>query len=363
MSYICHISTALPQYTITTKEMSGFVSGEFQDDALSARKFALLTRDDSISCKHIVISDFLVPRNERQLYLHKEKEPTTAERMCIYEREALKLSIQSVQKLFQESDLKKDHITHIIYVSCTGMVAPGIECQLAEYFDMRADIQRYAVNFMGCYAAFQGLKIADMIAQTHADAEVLVVFTELCSLHFRRDGSDDNLLSTFLFSDGSAAAWVSGKKPTGRGLQMEAFSSYLMHNSKKEMGWYMRDLGFEMVLKRDIPKRIEENMRKVFLDCIQKQGLTENQIEKYAIHPGGKSILMAFEKALHIPNSALDNSYNVLKNNGNMSSVTILFVLKSYLEEAHFKDSSYVYSAAFGPGLTIEQAIFKTTSS
>jgi alpha-pyrone synthase len=359
VSNIIAIASQPAKYKLEMSEMQTFVFGMTEDEVVK-RKFGFLLKDESIKNKYAAIPDFTKNCENPLLYKHKDQLPSTAERMKIFEIEATELAFQVSKEVIHKSKISVKEITHIVTVSCTGLFAPGLEIMLSEKLELETNVQRHAVNFMGCYAAFHGMRLADLICRADQNSNVLVVCVELCSLHFRKDNSDDNLLSTYLFSDGASACIVSKNSPKTAHLSMKSFESSLISEGKKDMAWYVGNNGFEMILKKEISKHIEKNIKNAFVALISKHKLEQNDIEHFAIHPGGKNILNAFQSALSISPTKLSISRSVLYEFGNMSSATILFVLEKFLKEnSNSVKNNWMYSAAFGPGLTVENGLFE----
>ncbi len=359
MTKIIAIATEAGKYKLDLNQMHSFVQ-RMNQDAVAKRKFGFLVQDTSIAYKHAVLPDFKVDCSTPLLYKTPENPPSTAERMAIYEQEAPKIGLSVANAALKKAGLAAEQITHIVTVSCTGMFAPGLEAVLCEQLGLRITTERHTVNFMGCYAAFHGLRLADLICRATPNSTVLVVCVELCSLHFRQDSSDDNLLSTYLFSDGAAACIVTNEAvKTQSYLLAKQFNSVIIPEGKEDMAWRVGNTGFEMILRRTIPKHIEQNIAAVFAQQTTKLGINPAEIQHFAIHPGGKNILKAFENALNLSPLLLQNSYDILKEYGNMSSATILFVLENLLENmTENEHRATIYAAAFGPGLTVETAFF-----
>ena len=357
MSHLIAISTSPGAYTISQKEMETFFQEKITN-VQSLRKYRALMRDKSIEAKHCILPDFSKNTNKTSLYYHNKPDPDTAQRMKLFKKEALKLASKVCLDVLKKSKTKIQEITHIISITCTGISAPGLEIELIQKLGLASTTQRHAVNFMGCYAAFHGFKLADMICKTNENAKVLLVSVELCSLHFRSDESDDNLLSTYLFSDGAAACIFSADKPKeSPSLRMIDFASLLVADAKEEMSWNVGNTGFEMQLSKSIPRHLESHLKAAFDALIKNNNTSPIQIKHFAIHPGGKNILKAFEKALNISETKLKESYHVLLNFGNMSSASVIFVLNHILNNPT-SNEGLVYAAAFGPGLTIESGLF-----
>ncbi|HET6244115.1 MAG: type III polyketide synthase [Bacteroidetes bacterium] len=362
MSNITAISALCGEFPVNHFQMKDYLDSIYEDKMV-IRKYKALLKDDSIRVKNSVIPDFQPGCKSPALYKPENMQPGTAERMRIYEKESARLGFAVSEEAISKAGLQKQDITHIITVSCTGFSAPGLETLLLEKLELNYNVKRFTVNFMGCYAAFHGLRLADLICKSEPSAKVLLVCVELCSLHFRKDISEDNILSTYLFSDGAAACIVRNDAPVAESyLSCYSFDSLLIPEGKNDMGWNIGNNGFEMILSRDVPGHIENHIAKAFNDFISRNGLLKEDIAYYAIHPGGKNILKAFERALILPRDKLAESYEILQNYGNMSSATILFVLQKFLEKPDsVKQGEWLYSAAFGPGLTVESGLFKIT--
>lgn len=358
MSAILSIANRSGQYPIDSDTMLRFMEKIFPDKAI-LRKLKYIWHETSIEKKYTAIRDFNADCTDPCLY-KGNGDPTTSERLGVFDTESILLGKEVSLEAIKRAQVSANDITHIITVSCTGMSAPGLESRLVEELTLQPNVKRFTVNFMGCYAAFHAMRLADLICTADPKSKVLVVCVELCTLHLRNDSSDDNLLSTALFSDG-ASAFIIGK-PFHNNLpylECKSFESVFIPQGKQDMAWNIGDHGFEMVLNRNIPAHIENNMAQTFDTLLKNNSIKSNDIVHYAIHPGGKNILKAFERSLNLGQNQLEYSYSVLRHFGNMSSVTVMFVLEQFLENFIESDrDQYVYSAAFGPGLTIENGLF-----
>ena len=268
--------------------------------------------------------------------------------MAVFSRYAPQLSVDAIRNCLELHP--EPGITHLITVSCTGMSAPGLDLQVAELLDLPKNIFRTSVNFMGCYAAIHALKMADAFCRADRHAKVMIVCTELCTLHFQREPTLDNIASSLLFSDGAAACLVTGDE--GDGLELQHFYSEVVPKGKRDMAWELSSSGFLMTLSGYVPDLIEEDFDVVVQRSLQASALKQEQITDWCIHPGGKRILQAIQKSIGLTEHALTPSYEVLHQYGNMSSATILFVLKKMMQQKTSKKN--IFGAAFGPGLTVE---------
>jgi predicted naringenin-chalcone synthase len=271
--------------------------------------------------------------------------------MVIFNKQAPLLSVDAIRDCLNHiHDPKK--ITHLITVSCTGMSAPGLDLQVLELMDLEKNISRTSVNFMGCYAAIHALKMADVICKADKRAQVLIVCTELCTLHFQREATLDNITSSLLFGDGSAAILVSGDENEHEGLHIDNFYSEVIPKGKRDMAWELSSNGFLMTLSGYVPDLIEEDFEKIVDTALKKEAISKEEISHWCIHPGGKRILEAIHKSLGFTNGQLSTSYKVLNEFGNLSSASVVFVLKEMLKEK--TGIKKLFGAAFGPGLTVE---------
>jgi predicted naringenin-chalcone synthase len=331
-----------------------------QDEQLS-RKIRIMAKKTGIKHRYSVIADYertpenftFFPSNK-----HLEPMPSLSARMAIYRHEALKLSLDAVNKIKNFSGLKAK-ITHIITVTCTGLFAPGLDIELMRELQLKPTTGRASINFMGCNAAVLALKQADQVCKSQPDALVLIVCTELCTIHVQKKYTDDYILSNLLFADGAAAALVSTEQLIVSEeyvpLEIKSFQSVIIHEGQNDMAWQLSESGFVMNLTSYVSGLINKNIPGVLRDM----GVTAGDVQHWAIHPGGKKILEDFCHTMSMQDTQLKHSYKVLENYGNMSSPTILFVLQSLLASGEVKEDETVYAAAFGPGLSIESVMLK----
>ena len=245
------------------------------------------------------------------------------------------------------------------------MYAPGLDIDLVERLGLKTSTERTCINFMGCYGAINALKTADYICRASSQAKVLIVSVELCTLHFQKENTLDNWVANSLFSDGAAAVLIEHSLQTSTSnisLELKHFYTELLPEASKEMGWYIGNTGFEMKLTSRVTRQIKKNISAVTHRLMESADMAFNQIDAFAIHPGGRKILEAVEEALELPEESNDLAYQVLREYGNMSSATILFVLKKLLDRTVKRDQ-HILSFAFGPGLTMEGMVLKTQAA
>ncbi|PWJ59077.1 putative naringenin-chalcone synthase [Dyadobacter jejuensis] len=353
MSYISYISTAVPDYGYEQKQLADFYSLGAATPSES-RKINIVSSKTGIDKRYSVLPDFSDQFSGNLLFGRGADKPSAnlSDRMEVYRAEALKLSLKAVGGLKDFLLWKKD-CTHLITVTCTGLFAPGLDIELIRELALPPNIGRSSLNFMGCNAAILALKNADYICKSVPDAKVLVLCTELCTLHFQQRFDDDYLLSNLLFADGAAAVLVTsqaeGQYPNP--VRIDAFHSMIVHEGYKDMAWQLSESGFIMNLTSYVPRIIKENIK----DMLDAIGLNPEEVEQWAVHPGGKKILEEFAKSVELAPHKLADAYEVLRSYGNMSSPTVLFVLEAILAKSTTSMAGQqLFSAAFGPGISIE---------
>jgi alpha-pyrone synthase len=275
--------------------------------------------------------------------------PSTGERMRVYERFAPDLAERAVAGL--RLGAGAGDITHVIVTCCTGLSAPGLDLQLIERCGLRPSVERTVIGFMGCYAAINALKLARHTVRSEPSARVLIVSLELCSLHLQETDDLGQVLSFLVFGDGCAAALVSAD---AEGLALDRFHAVLAPQAADQITWSIGDQGFNMILSGQVPASVAAALTEGKDDVLG--GARVEDIDLWAVHPGGRSVLDAVESALSLPAEALAESRDILRRHGNMSSATILFVLDAIMRRARAGERGC--AMAFGPGLTAETMMF-----
>lgn len=361
MSYITSIGTANPKHKIRQSDIADFMVRAMQLNKADASKLRSLYRATGIASRYSVLGDY--GRKDGFDFFSNtddlEPFPSTKRRLDLYRHHSLKISLDAIEScLSRLPDIDKKSLTHLIVVSCTGMYAPGLDIDLVRSLGLSPNIQRLCINFMGCYAAFNGLKLADTFCETTPNARVLVVCTELCSIHFQKENNADNMLANALFADGSAALLVEAAPRPGLNLKPERFYCALIPEGENDMAWTVGDLGFEMKLSSYVPDVIRSGIGKLTSSLLQSSSQTLSDVSYFAIHPGGKRILEAIEEELGLTREQNRAAYEVLRNFGNMSSPTVLFVLAEICRGLNGVDGNRkILSFAFGPGITLESML------
>jgi predicted naringenin-chalcone synthase len=290
----------------------------------------------------------------KSVYLPKadpaDRGPTTAERMGIYAEHAGPLALTAAARALSESRIDRNAITHLVTISCTGFQSPGVDVELIDGLSLPADTQRTHIGYMGCHGLINGLRVAKALAES--GGTVLLCAVELCSLHYHYGWDPAKVIANALFSDGAAALIVAPSRAPG--WRIAATGSRLFPGSATDMTWTIGDHGFEMTLSKRVPLLIQEHLAPWLDHWLAKHGLTRNQIGSWAIHPGGPKILESVAAALRLPDEAVQPSWDVLAEFGNMSSPTLAFILQR-LQRSGARMPCVMLG--FGPGLVVEAAL------
>lgn len=334
-----------------------------------ARILRALLRRTQIKNRHLCVPystayewSPIPPRDLTDEEAEKSRGPTMSERMHLYAEHAGVLAVRSAETALEASSMDAEAVSHLITVSCTGFEAPGVDVQLIDQLGLPATTERIHVGFMGCHGAINGMRAALAVTAADNDARVLVVATELCSLHFCFTWEPERLLGNALFADGSAAFIARSTEDDesvgddARAGQVVATGSCLFENSRDAITWRIGDYGFEMSLSQEVPELIEANLRPWMAKWLQSHGLSIDEISSWAIHPGGPRIVDAVAESLGLSAEDTNASREILQSYGNMSSPTILFILEKLWSDG--KRGPCV-ALGFGPGLIAEAVLIR----
>ena len=362
--YLHKIVTAVPEKFYTQEFALDFLLKLTEGESEKKRNLLKkLYKGTQIRKRHTVIDDYDKDPSEYTFYPKNptlKPEPTTAQRNDLYIEEAKRLTLKAARQLFEETpEFDKGKITHVITVSCTGFVAPGLDFFLVRDLGLNPTIHRTNIGFMGCQGAFPAMKLARDFCLADPEARVLVVNVELCSVHIQQREELDIVVSNAIFADGISAALISAHKDDVNGSKytLEKFATSFASNTENDMAWRIGDHGFLMKLSVYVPDIVKENIKPLMDGLFESSGIKQDEIDIWAIHPGGKAILEKAEEALGLTKEDLDSSYRIMQEYGNMSSTTIMFVLADILNDP--KKKGKVFSAAFGPGITVEVGLME----
>jgi predicted naringenin-chalcone synthase len=355
IAYLNRIGTAVPDYDVH-QTFIDFVDRTLEDQR-TKRIFQRMVQRAGIEHRY----SSLEPGERMDLSADKDgfyrrgEFPGTGARMARFESAALDLATRAVGCLNPEDN--GSSITHLVLASCTGFTAPGIDQQLVEALGLDPSVERTALGFMGCAAAVNALKIAHHVVRSTPDAKILVVNIELCTLHMQETRDLEQILSALLFGDGCSAALVSSD-PVG--LALTDFKAVTIPDTQKLITWAVGDQGFNMTLSGEVPTQITRALEHEASrnDGGIFRGTRPEEIDLWAVHAGGRTILDAVEQGLGLDQHALHWSRGVLREFGNMSSATLMFVLDRMMRAV--KEQAQGFGMAFGPGLVAETFRFRT---
>ena len=288
-------------------------------------------------------------------------EPNTfEERNNDYIELALKYSVQAIEECVVKADIEKEDITDILFVSTTGLATPSMDALIVNKMRLNPHINRTPVWGLGCGGGVSGMAKACTIAKANPDAVVLLVAVELCSLTLiKSDYSKSNFIGSSLFSDGIAACIVKGDNHgSNQSINYIASSSKLYYDSLDVMGWEFKDTGFKVLFSKDIPTFINENLKQDIGEFLAKHNLQLSDIKNFIFHPGGKKVLDAYTNALQVEGDFLKHTREVMNDNGNMSSATVLYVLERFLN-ANIPQGEHGLMLSFGPGFSAQRVLLK----
>lgn len=355
--YIHSIETAVPEFVYQQTELRDIMKDVVGTTEREKRIIHHLYANSGIETRYSVVEDFKDRKSPKLFFNGQGATPGTKSRNDLYTEQGRKLFIEVAGKLLEHSTFKAEDITHLVTVSCTGFYAPGPDFDIIQSLGLNSSVERYHLGFMGCYASIPALKMARQFCQVDENATVLVVSVELCSIHFQANTKMDNLLSSTVFADGGAGAIVSSKNPETPTFRIDGFASSINKKGSDDMAWSIGDTGFNMILSNYIPDLLKEGMNDFLAEIMNQFNINQKEIELWAVHPGGKAILDKLESSTSIPKGTTNSSRKILSNYGNMSSATILFVLKELLDQQSNKSEKKTLAMSFGPGLTLESAL------
>lgn len=365
----------MPPNAYRQEEIGGVLSRDLEPGGRGDKLSQRIYRHSGIETRHSVIAGYHAGQGDGLFFDGASGSflsPTTGERNDKYIAEAKPLFVETARQALDASPFGPSDVTHVVTVSCTGFFAPGPDYYILRDLGLPASTQRYHVGFMGCFAAFPALRMAAAFCKSDPEAVVLVVCLELCTLHLEPSEVIDNIIACSVFADGAAGVVVSSRtaasgaassgaaSTSGPSAALEFVDSVtrLAPDSEDDMAWRIGDRGFEMVLSTYVPKIIGAQVGGIVDEMLDETGRDRADVSHWWIHPGGRAILDHVQAGLDLAPDALDPSRAVLAQNGNMSSATILFVLKEALSRG-VAPGELAYAMAFGPGLTVESALLR----
>jgi len=346
-AFVAATATAVPEHVVTREQVKEYFGEVFPVTA--SRLDAMME----------IVDHSEIRRRFCILPIEELVQPRSLEKLSgEYRQHAIRLGRQVASEALARAAMAPREIDLIVTVSCTGVMIPSLDAHLVNDLGFRSNVRRLPITELGCAAGASAVAKAWEFLRAFPGKNVLVVAVELPSLTFQRGNlSQANLISTILFGDGAAAAVLSGRAAAGpRILDAE---SYLFPDSIGAMGFDLKDTGFHIVLSQDVPELIRGRIRELVRCFLSRSSLDFGGVEAFVLHPGGRKLLRAIETELGLSNGHTGPSWDVLREYGNLSSASVLFVLHEWLTNRRVSSGGYGLLAAFGPGFTAEQVLLQ----
>lgn len=353
--------TATPKYSITQSDAAQMAARFAYADDTQGQYLQRLYRLTGVEQRHSVVLSAGAGDSSTVDFYHDAEDaedtgPDLAARMVRYEVEAPQLSEQAARKALKVAGVEPAAITHIVVVTCSGFMSPGVDIHLMDTLGLTPTVQRTQVGFMGCHGAINGMRVAKGYVDADASATVLLVAVELCSLHFQYGWDPERNVANALFADGAAAMVISGASADAGAWSASHTGSCVLPDSRDAMSWRIRNNGFVMTLSDEVPHLIHTHLRSWLEGWLAQRNLSIEKVGQWAIHPGGPAILRSVQKTLGLGRPELAVSWDILRDLGNMSSPTILFILQELIRQSAPRPC---VALGFGPGLVVEGILFE----
>ena len=277
----------------------------------------------------------------------------------LYAKRMTNLAEEALQRALQKANLQPDQLDYIITTSCTGIMIPSVDAYLINRLRLRQDIVRLPVTEMGCAGGTSALIYASELLKANAGKRAAVIALESPTSTFQlEDYSMTNMVSAAIFGDG-AACTILGPDPQQLKPVIQNSGMYHFYDEPDMMGFHLRNSGLQMILDPSVPQKIEEHLDAILLPFLAQSGLSLEDITHFIFHPGGKKIVQIVEDKLQSVGGHIDQTKAVLRHYGNMSSVTVLYVLEEFLEKVATQENDYGLMLSFGPGFSAQRLLLQ----
>ncbi len=345
---VLSVATAVPRYRVPQAMAKDFARAMFSGAYRDVER--LLPVFDNVEIEG---RNFCVPAE----WFYEDH--TFPEKNYLYVENALDLSEKAARRALDKAGIEAGEVGAIFFVSTTGLSAPSIDARLLPRIGLSEHTRRVPVWGLGCAAGAGGLALASDHARLYPEKPVLLVGIELCGLTFQwGDRSKASLVSAALFADGAAAVVLDGGGEAA-GPELLGSHSTTWPGTEDIMGWEIVEAGFKVMLSRSIPDLIRKRMPEDLRVAASSVGLAPEDLTHFVTHPGGAKVLGAFEEVLGVGPGGLVLSREVLRDHGNMSSVTVLFILERLLESGECSPGEHGVVSALGPGFSAEHVFFR----
>jgi alkylresorcinol/alkylpyrone synthase len=345
---ITSVATQLPPYTRSTKEIIPFLKVWLTgQDERYQRKVIKLFENAGVERRYSIM-------DAEEVFLHTSFE----EKNDIYKRETIKLAEGALRKALDKASLIPSDIDFIITVSCTGIMIPSVDAYLINKLEMKQDIVRLPVTEMGCVAGVSGMIYANNFLKANPNKRAVVIAVESPTSTFQiEDFSMVNIVSAAIFGDGCACTVLSSYEEE-QGPEIIDEAMYHFYNAEHMMGFELKNTGLQMVLDKEVPEKIAAHFPQIVHPFLERNNISIEDVDHLIFHPGGKKIVQTIEELFGSLGKNIDNTKAVLKEYGNMSSATVLYVLERFINQG-VKRGDIGLMLSFGPGFTAQRILLK----
>ena len=345
---IISVAKQLPTYYRETKDIIPFVKLWMQDqEERFHRKVIKLFEGAGVDKRYSIMS----PEEVFTATSFEEKN-------YIYAREVVKLAEKSLQKSLVKANLKAKDIDYIITVSCTGIMIPSMDAYLINSLQMKQDIVRLPVTEMGCAAGVSGIIYAKNFLKANTNKRAAVIAVEAPTATFQlSDYSMTNIVSAAIFGDGASSVILSSYlEDEGPKIVDEAM--YHFYDATSMMGFNLVNTGLQMILDKEVPQKIADHFPMIINPFLERNELKIEDIHHLIFHPGGKKIVQTVEDLFGVLGKNIDDTKEVLRMYGNMSSATVLYVLERFMDRNPAKGEKALM-LSFGPGFSAQRILLE----
>ena len=340
--YLISLATAVPPFDLSQDDVADRAAMLFGSGEGEFHRLAPVYRNARIDQPHACVP--------LDWFLEAHSFP---ERNALFLEHATGLLVEAATRALAQARLRADEIDAIVTICSSGIATPALDARVMAHLGFRPDVQRLPVFGLGCAGGVMGLSRAAAMAMSAPTSNVLLLVVELCSLTFRRqDRSKSNIVATALFGDGAAAAVITCRPEAAAvtgALKLGPWGEHTWPDSLDVMGWDVAEDGLKVVFSRDIPKLVRDDLRPVVEACLARNGIAFGEIDAFVCHPSGAKVIDALEDCFELPAGALVHARDTLRDHGNMSAATVLFVLRAAMDE---KPEGARLMTTLGPGFT-----------
>lgn len=351
MARITAVGTAVPPHVLQQEEIREFARRLFAHSFRNIDLLLPIFQNGQVHTRHfcVPLEWFGVPH-------------TFAEKNALFQEWAVRLGMEAVKDCLTQASLHASAIDHIFFVTTTGIATPSIDSRIMNELGMSPHTKRTPIWGLGCAGGAAGLSRARDYVTAYPKERVLLVAVECCGLTFQyEDRSKSNLVATSLFADGAAAVLIEGSECASSGsggLEIIDTMSTLWKDTPNVMGWEVNEYGLKVIFSRDIPTLVHQLFRPNMEAFLARHRMTGSDIRHFITHPGGRKVIEAYADMAGVDLACFSHALHILRRFGNMSSVTVLFVLQAFLRQGIEPDEHGIITA-LGPGFSSELLLVK----